>query len=97
MRGGDQCPKERRFFYLEKVSMQIIFISILIGEYQKYSCHFVTFEKSKMTCPFNENEASRLSYLTGSLTKLPGEHIPLLLSSCLLSKPVAKAFAIVLA
>ena len=41
-------------------------------------CHFVTFKKSKMTCPFNGNEASRLSYLTGLLTKLPGEHIPLL-------------------
>ena len=39
-------------------------------------CHFVTFEKSKTTCPFNWNEASRLSYLTGILTKLPGEHIP---------------------
>ena len=41
-------------------------------------CHFVTFEKSKTTCPFNGNEASRLSYLTGLLAKLPGEHIPLL-------------------
>ena len=40
--------------------------------------HFITFEKSKTTCPFNGNEASRLSYLTGLLTKLPGDHIPLL-------------------
>ena len=40
--------------------------------------HFVTFEKSKTTFPFNGKEASRLSYLTGLLTKLPGEHIPLL-------------------
>ena len=31
-------------------------------------CHFVTFEKSKTTCPFDENEASRLTYLTGLLT-----------------------------
>ena len=41
-------------------------------------CRFVTIEKSKMACPFNGNESSRLSYLTGLLTKLPGEHIPLL-------------------
>ena len=40
--------------------------------------HFVTFKKSKTTCSFNGNEASRLSYLTGLLTKLPGDHIPLL-------------------
>ena len=43
----------------------------------------------------NGNKASRLSYLTGLLTKLPGEHIPLLQSSCLVSKPVAEAFVIV--
>ena len=41
-------------------------------------CHFVNFEKSKTTCPFNGNEASILSYLAGLLTNLPGEHIPLL-------------------
>ena len=40
--------------------------------------HFVKFETSKTTCPFNGNEASRLSYLTGLLTKLPGDHIPFL-------------------
>ena len=43
----------------------------------------------------NENGASRLTYLTGCLTKLPGKHIPLL-SSCLPSKPKAEAFVIVL-
>ena len=42
-----------------------------------------------MTCPFNENEAS---YVTGLLTKLPGDHIPLLESSCLASKPTAETF-----
>ena len=39
----------------------------------------------------------RQYYLTGLLTKLPGEHIPLLSSFCLVSKPVAEAFVIVLA
>ena len=50
-----------------------------------------------MTCPFIGNEASRLSYLTGLLTKLPGNHIPLLKSYCLASKSVEEAFVIVLA
>ena len=59
--------------------------------------HFVTFEKSKTTCPFIEYEASMLSYLTGLLTTLPGEHIPLLWSSCLVSKPLAETFVIVVA
>ena len=36
--------------------------------------HYVTFERSKTTGPYNGNEASRLHYLTGLLTKLPGEH-----------------------
>ena len=40
--------------------------------------HFITFEESKTTCPFNGNEASRMSYLIGLLTKLPEDHIPLL-------------------
>ena len=31
-------------------------------------CHFVTSEKSKTTCPFNGNEESMLSFLTGLLT-----------------------------
>ena len=59
--------------------------------------HFVTFEKSRTTCPFNGNEASRLSYLTGLLTKLPGDHIPFEKSSCLLCKSLSEAFVIVLA
>ena len=59
--------------------------------------HFVTFEKSKTTCPFNGNEASRLFYISGLLTKLPGDHIPLLKSTCLACKSVAEAFVIVLA
>ena len=49
------------------------------------------------TSPFDGNEESRLSYLTGLLTMIPGEHIPLLYSSCPVSKPVAEAFVIVLA
>ena len=78
--------------------MQIIFISMLIDDYQIIFATF-TFKKSKTTCPFNGNEASKLSYsyLTGLLTKLPGEHIPLLQASCLVSKPVEEACVSVLA
>ena len=65
-------------YIFEKVLMQIIFISMLIEESQMKLAIFVTFEKSKTTCPFDGNEASRLSYLTGFLAKLPEEYIPLL-------------------
>ena len=67
---------------------------MLIEEYKKNICHFVTFEKFKGTCPFNGNKASRLSYLTGLLTKLQGGI--LLCYNHLASKPLAEAFVIVL-
>ena len=73
----DPCKSDLELFFV-KVLMQIIFISMLIEEYQKNICHPVTFEKSRATCPFIENKASRLSYITVLLNKLPGEHIPLL-------------------
>ena len=54
--------------------MHIIFISMLIEKYQKTIYPFIKFEKIKddLSFPFNENEASRLSYLIGLLNKLPG-------------------------
>ena len=51
---------------------------MMIEENPKNICHFVTFENVKTTFPLNGNKASRLSYLTGLLTKHSEEHIPLL-------------------
>ena len=63
--------------FFEKVLLQIIFLSMLLKGYHK-KIPVKRFEKSKTTCPFNENEALRLSYITRLLNKLPREHIPLL-------------------
>ena len=87
--------KKLRNSFLKKFKCRYFFLFLRWLKNIKNICHFVTFEKSKTTCPFNENEASRLSYLTELLNKLPGEHIPLLKSSCLVSKPLAEAIVIV--
>ena len=73
----DPCKTDLELLFLKKIDEDNFFF-YADGRISSNIFRLVTFKKSKTTCPFNENEASRLHYLTGLLTKLPGEHIPLL-------------------
>ena len=73
----DPCKSDLETFFSKSFNADNFYF-YAGGRISNNICHFVTFKKSKTTCPFNGNEASWLSYLIGLLTKLPGEHIPLL-------------------